>query len=397
MSITKNQISECEDDKLKIAESLIPTLRERAAKGDLMKRLPDETYEDLRLSGLARTLQPKSFGGDELGFVELIDRLTAIGRGDASTGWVLGQYCIHAYMTAFLPEEGQNEVWGEDPECFIVGVLAFPAGNAKKTNGGYILNGRWPFASGIDGAKWCIFGANLEDSNGQLVPWLFHVPINQVQQINNWETSGLRGTGSKDVSLENIFVPESRSLPVELTKEGNAPGLHLNNAPIYKTPMFGCFGFVQGSATLGGAQATIQIFVEKMKKRTTTSSGARLSEFMTLQSKISEAQAAIDAAETILKTDAIRIMQIAKNNEISNIETRLKLRRNAAYAAKLAVNGVDLIISAAGGSALYDKNPLSRSFRDAHACLAHITMNWEANGIPAGRHALGLDPNSDLI
>ncbi len=384
-------------NKLNIAKNLIPKLRKRSSEGDILKRLPKETYDDLRLSGLARTLQPKIFGGDELGFEELVDRLSTIGRGDASTGWVLGQYCIHAYMTAFLPEEGQNEIWGDDPECFIVGVLAFPAGRATRTKKGFILNGHWPFASGIDGAKWCIFGANLEEENGEIKPWLFHVPISDVDQIDNWETSGLRGTGSKDVCLKDVFVPKRRSLSVELTKNGEAPGIKLNKAPIYKTPMFGCFGFVQGSATIGGAQAAVEIFTEEMCKRTATSSGARIAELMTLQSKVSEAQAAIDAAETILKSDASKIMQIAEANELSDMKMRLNMRRNAAYAAKLAVNGVDLIVSAAGGGALFDKNPLSRSFRDAHACLAHITMNWEANGVPAGRLALGLDPDAPLI
>ena len=383
--------------ELAAAEALIPVLRERAPAGDEMRRLPDETYADFRAAGLARLLQPKSFGGHEYGFPALVDVLSTVGRGDASSGWVLGQYCIHAYMTASFPEEGQHEVWDDDPEAFLVGVLAFPAGKAERVSGGYRLNGRWPFASGIDGAKWCIFGANLMDGDGPPRPWLFHVPLTEVQEIDNWHTSGLRGTGSKDVVLEDVFVPEHRSLSVDLTKNGDSPGLVLNPAPIYRSPMFGCFGFVQGSATLGGALATAELFTGQMRKRVATSSGARMAGFMTLQSKVAEAQAAIDTAGTILRTDAARIMAIAEAGETSDMTFRLTMRRNAAFAAKLAVGGVDSIVSAAGGGALFDDNPLSRTFRDAHACLAHITMNWEANGVPAGRDALGLDPEAHLI
>tara|TARA_B100000676_G_scaffold266005_1_gene279399 strand:+ start:149 stop:1321 length:1173 start_codon:yes stop_codon:yes gene_type:complete len=384
-------------NKLAAAAELSPVFRKRAPLGDKLTHLPDETYDDLRSSGLARILQPHAFGGDELGFTALIDVLSTVGRGDASTGWVLGQYCIHAYMTAFLPEDGQREVWEDDPEAFIVGVLAFPAGKAVRTKGGYRVSGHWSWASGIDGAKWCIFGANLIVDDQAPKPWLFHIPIKEVKKINNWETSGLRGTGSKDVIVEDVFVPERRSLSVELTKNCDAPGLILNKGAIYRTPMFGCFGFVQGSATLGGAQAACDLFTSEMKKRATSSTGARMAKFMTLQSKVAEAEAAIYTAEVILKTDAQKIMKIASQGDISNIETRLNLRRNAAYAAKLAVGGVDTIVSAAGGGALFDSNPLSRAFRDAHACLAHITMNWEANGVPAGRQSLGLDPDTPII
>jgi alkylation response protein AidB-like acyl-CoA dehydrogenase len=118
---------------------------------------------------------------------------------------------------------------------------------------------------------------------------------------------------------------------------------------------------------------------------------------MTLHSKVAEAEAAINAAAAILKTDAARIMAIAEAGEIFDMETRLALRRNAAYAAKLSVGAVDDIVSAAGGAALFDTNPLSRTFRDAHACLAHITMNWEANAVPAGRQSLGLDSEATLL
>ncbi|MBT6441605.1 MAG: hypothetical protein HOK61_04190 [Alphaproteobacteria bacterium] len=384
-------------DMLTTAEALIPVLRDRADEADKNRRLSDDTLADLRAAGFARLLQPAAFGGYEMGFPALVDVLSTIGRGCSATGWVLGQYCIHAYMTGFFPPEGQHEVWDDDPETFLVGVLAFPAGRATRVDGGFRLSGRWSFASGIDGAKWCIFGANLLEDGQPPKPWLFHVSLSEATQDDNWYTSGLRATGSKDVIVDDVFVPTCRTLDVERTKNADSPGLALNNAPIFRTPMFGCFGFVQGSATLGGAMAASEIFTGQMRERVATSSGARIAGFMTLHSKVAEAEAAINAAAAILKTDAARIMAIAEAGEIFDMETRLALRRNAAYAAKLSVGAVDDIVSAAGGAALFDTNPLSRTFRDAHACLAHITMNWEANAVPAGRQSLGLDSEATLL
>src|SRR5665213_2659974 len=136
------------------AEALIPVLRERAPRAEELRRLPDETIADLHDSGLFRVLQPKRVGGSELPFRSLVELVSVIGRGDASTGWVLANLAAHHWLLGMWHPEAQNEIWGQSPDNLIGSALIFPRGRARKVDGGYRLTGRWPFSSGVDAASW---------------------------------------------------------------------------------------------------------------------------------------------------------------------------------------------------------------------------------------------------
>src|SRR6478609_12104135 len=148
---------------LQRAEALVPVLRERAGKAEELRRLPDETIEDLHRAGLFRILQPKRVGGSELPFRSIVELVSVIGKGDGSTAWVLANLAAHHWMLGMLPQQAQDEVWGQSPDNLIGSALIFPRGRARKVEGGYRVTGRWPFSSGVDPSSWNLLGAITQD------------------------------------------------------------------------------------------------------------------------------------------------------------------------------------------------------------------------------------------
>src|SRR5215217_7393384 len=228
---------------LERAEALVPTLAARARHAEELRRIPDETIEDLRKSGLFRVLQPKRVGGAELPYDALV-RVTAIlARGCGSTAWVYANLANHDFMLAMWPGEAQEDVWGVSSDQLIGSALMFPPGRATKVAGGYKLSGRWKFSSGIDACTWTMLGG-IASADGELPDYrVFLVPLDDYDTIDTWYAAGLRGTGSKDVTVSDIFVPEHRTLAVDRMKGCGAPGAALNPGPLYRLPVFDMFPY----------------------------------------------------------------------------------------------------------------------------------------------------------
>src|SRR5947209_12509094 len=175
------------EEMLARAEALVPVLRERANQTEELRRLPDETIDDLHRAGLFRMLQPKRVGGSELPFRSIVELVAVIGRGCGSTAWVLANLAAHHWLLGMWEPEAQDEIWGESPDNLIGSALIFPRGRAKRVDGGYRLTGRWPFSSGIDFAAWNLFGAIVNDEEaGTSEPRIFLVPASDYTIIDTW-------------------------------------------------------------------------------------------------------------------------------------------------------------------------------------------------------------------
>ena len=197
------------------AEALVPVLRERAAKTEALRRIPDETIADLHASGLFRIAQPARYGGSELPYGAFVELASIIGRGCGSTAWVLNNLASHHRMLGYWPKAAQDEIWGPSPETLIGSAFIFPGGRARKVEGGYRLSGRWPFSSGVDPSAWNMIAAVVPDEQtGASEYRVFLLPASDYTVIDTWYVSGLAGTGSKDVVANDVFVPEYRTLTV---------------------------------------------------------------------------------------------------------------------------------------------------------------------------------------
>jgi 3-hydroxy-9,10-secoandrosta-1,3,5(10)-triene-9,17-dione monooxygenase len=379
------------------AEALVPALRERAPRAEELRRLPDETIADLNESGLFRVLQPARVGGSECPFRALFELTAIIGQGCGSTAWVLANLAAHHWLLGMWHPEAQQEIWGESPDSLVSSALIFARGRARRVPGGYRLSGRWPFSSGIDAATWNMLGAIVADEEtGQSEPRMFLVPARDYTVIDTWQVIGLAGTGSKDVTVDDVFVPAYRTLSTERIRGGPNRGSELNPGTLYKLPAVSLFAFAIAGVSLGIARGAIHHYAETTRTRLSSYSGKNLADFTNLQIHLAEASALADAAEAIVLRDCDEATRITEAGVVPSLEQRARYRRDGAYAATMCTRAVDLLFTATGGGAIYARNPIQRAFRDVHAANAHYVLTWDVNGAVYGRVALGLPPDAPL-
>jgi 3-hydroxy-9,10-secoandrosta-1,3,5(10)-triene-9,17-dione monooxygenase len=381
------------------ARALVPSLRARATECEELRRVPDESIAELHKSGIFRMLQPTRVGGSELPYRALVELNAILAEGCGSTAWVVANLASHHWMLAMWPERAQDEIWGESPDHLIGSALVFPSGKAKAVTDGYVLSGRWPFSSGVDPSRWNFVGGIVHDAKDKPIEQrCFLVAAGDYRVIDTWYAAGLRGTGSKDIEMKDVFVPAHRTLPLTaLVGGGSAPGCAINPAPLYKLPVLGLFAFVVSGVSLGLARGAIGDFTQQMHARIATYSGRRLADLANLQLKIGEAAALADTAEAVMLKGCDEAMAITEDGVPPTIEQKARWRRDGAYAASLCTEAVNLLFAATGGGGIYLNQPIQRAFRDAHAANAHYALSWDVNGTQWGRIALGLPADAVVL
>jgi 3-hydroxy-9,10-secoandrosta-1,3,5(10)-triene-9,17-dione monooxygenase len=379
------------------ARALIPRLRERAPQTEELRRLPPETERDLRDTGLLRIVQPKRVGGSEFDYVALVDCADAIGQADASVAWNFANLASHHWMLAMFDKRAQDLVWNNNPDALIASSFIFPAGRARKVDGGYVLRGSWPFSSGVDSSEWNMLASvvSSDDEADGIEYRIFLVNKSDYRILDTWNATGLRGTGSNDVEVKDAFVAEPMTLAVSDLGGGPTPGSAVNPNPLYSLPVFSLFPYVLSGVALGNAQACLDDYVEVSRHRASTYNRAKLGDLQSTQIKIAEASAKIDAARLIMRSTCIEAMVDARRGHIPDTAAKTKSRRDGAYSVNLCTEAVSLLFAASGARGLFTTGALQRQFRDAHAINSHIAFNFDMAGTNYGRVALGL-PSENL-
>lgn len=379
------------------AEALIPKLRDRAARTEELRRLPPETERDLHDTGLFRLVQPKRVGGSEFDYVALVDCADALGQGDASVAWNFANLASHHWMLGMFDKRAQDEVWDKDPDTLIASSFIFPAGRARRVDGGYVLRGSWPFSSGVESCEWNMLGSvvSSDDEADGIEYRIFLLNKRNYRIRDTWNAAGLRGTGSNDVSVEDAFVPEHMSVAVSDLAGGPTPGSAVNPNPLYALPVFSLFPYVLSGVALGNAQACLDDYVEIARHRASTYNRAMLGDMQSTQIKIAEASAKIDTARLVMRSNCIAAMADARRGHIPHMMAKTRLRRDGAFSVNLCTEAVSLLFAASGARSLFISGALQRQFRDAHAVNSHLAFNFDAAGTNYGRVALGL-PSENL-
>src|SRR5881392_2555178 len=190
------------------AKALIPELRDRASRTEELRRLPPETERDLHDAGLFRIVQPKRVGGADLDYVALVDCADALGQADASVAWNFANLASHHWMLGMFDPRAQDAVWKKNADALIASSFIFPAGRARKADGGYRLSGHWPFSSGVGSSDWnMLAGVVASDDEADGIEYrLFLLHKNDFKINDTWNATGLCGTGSNDVKVTDAFV-----------------------------------------------------------------------------------------------------------------------------------------------------------------------------------------------
>jgi 3-hydroxy-9,10-secoandrosta-1,3,5(10)-triene-9,17-dione monooxygenase len=379
------------------AKALIPRLRERASRTEELRRLPPETERDLHDTGLFRIVQPKRVGGSEFDYVALVDCADALGQADASVAWNFANLASHHWILGMFDKRAQDLVWNKNADALIASSFIFPAGRARKVDGGYVLRGSWPFSSGVDSSEWNMLASVVaSDDEADGIEYRIFLLNKSDYKINDtWNATGLRGTGSNDVEVNDAFVAEPMTVAVSDLAGGPTPGSAVNPNALYALPVFSLFPYVLSGVALGNAQACLDDYVDLARHRASTYNRAKLADLQSTQIKIAEASAKIDAARLIMRSACIEVMADAKYGHVPDIAAKTKLRRDGAYSVNLCTDAVSLLFSASGARGLFTTGALQRQFRDGHAINSHLAFNFDAAGTNYGRVALGL-PSENL-
>jgi alkylation response protein AidB-like acyl-CoA dehydrogenase len=381
-------------DLSKHAERIGVVARERAVETERARRVPGDLVDMMREAQLFRILQPSCYGGFEYGYDVFVEMVAAIASGDGSTGWVYSLGAVHQWVIACYPKEAQDEVWQGDTDAIACGSYA-PAGTAAAVAGGYRLSGRWSFASGCDNTAWALLGGIIPLSQG-LAPGFFLVPRRDYEIDDDWDPMGLAGTGSKTIVVKDKVVPPSRALRFAELLTGRTPGAAINPGPLYRQPMLAVVPHCLVSPALGMARGALKAFVEQAGSRATRGvvAGAhnRMAEFATVQMRVAEAAASIDAAQLMIRRDLHETFDIAAAGREVELDVRMRNRLTHSFATRLLIQAVDAVFLACGGSALGLHHPVQRFWRDIHAVGSHISLNWDSVATMYGQHVFGLEP-----
>lgn len=233
----------------------------------------------------------------------------------------------------------------------------------------------------------------FEDDGKTPVDWrLCLVPRSDYEIIDTWQAMGMSGTGSKDVAVEDLFVPESRALPLQKTRGGHDhPGGALNKGALYGIPVGAASGHTLAAAALGAAEGAYDHFAASMAKRAGTYTGTRVADFQAVQVKVGRARCLIDSARCLLRETATAFQETARRGAVPDIETKLRYRAQAAFAVNQAREAVETLWSCYGAQGLYTRDPLQRHLRDVLAMNQHFSYNFDIAGSAFGLVALGGD------
>lgn len=386
----------CVDELVERARQLRPELQKRAAQTEAEGRVSARTTQELSDAGLFDLFRPARFGGFEMPPSALVRVGFELGQACGSTAWCTTVANTCEWFTAYWPLETQTEIWGDRPRTMIAGSVA-PTGLCRPAEGGYLLSGQWPFASNCDNSDWMIISAMMPtlEAGISAAGWFLVQTRDLAIDHASWQVSGLQGTGSKTVCAETpLFVPARRGIRfsdvLALTTPGNA--IADNAMARFAFSTFGATCLV--APLLGMAQGALDWFVMAMqsKVRVPLRPGAPTSPTQSAhtQVRVGAASAAIDSAMALLLSDLARLeSRIAAGGQLT-ITERVTTRRNAGFAARQAVEAVNLLYEGSGASSTSQSTAIQRFWRDINAGAKHVTLDVQAINALVGQERFGL-------
>jgi 3-hydroxy-9,10-secoandrosta-1,3,5(10)-triene-9,17-dione monooxygenase len=373
-------------DVLRTAAELVPVLKERAAKTEQLRRIPDETFQDLIDSGLIRIGNPARYGGNGLEIDVAYEVAWELGRGCGSTAWCYGLWTIHNWWIGHFSERAQDDLFVTGPDTVFSSGLNPTRGRAEPVSGGFRVSGRWSFSSGSDVASW-VMVATPGAGPGTL---LWHLlPRPDVEIVDTWFASGMRGSGSNDVVVKDAFVPAHRVIDPNRAGDGEWTGWELHGRLSYRIPLRAMTGWDLSAPVVGIAQGAVDEFTERVRASSTP---GRTAESSALQLRLAEASAEVDAARALQRHDVRELFEGAARGETPGEADRARYRRDKAFVARLCVRAVNRLFEASGARAVMDAEPIQRFHRDAHAASHHQALAWDMWAEQYGRQAFGLGP-----
>jgi alkylation response protein AidB-like acyl-CoA dehydrogenase len=371
MAVIESAARSAAQSLLEATRSILPLVRAAGDEGERERRLPDRVARAMAEAGIARMLAPRAIGGLEIDPLTQLDVIEELARAEASAGWVAQVYSSCAHLTGFLDPEVGREIFGRNPGAIMSGTLAAPYGRATVVDGGFAVSGRWPYGSGCQSADFLSFTTGVYvgdaprlDADGLPEQRIVVVPAASAIIHDTWHVGGLRGTGSHDVELRDVFVPASWTF--WWTERPAHPG------PLYKHRWW---LLAHGAQRLGVARAAIDALAELAQVKTPTRSTILIRDRPITQMQYAQAEALCRSARAFLWDTAARLWERSSDGEVLGMKDLALARLANTNALVVAAQVADLMFSAAGGTAIHSDHPIERLFRDAHAAAQHATAS----------------------
>lgn len=378
--------------------ALVPDLRAAQSESDSLARPPAHIVRKLREAGAYKLTVPAQYGGLEADMKTWMDVVKEIGRGDAGVAWAvtLVTSCNWAFASYF-PKHIVDEVFS-DPEATLAGIFTGRAVSIKPVEGGiFVEKGTWFFNSGVYEATWDLLGVPMFDENGnETGPGIALVPMSEVKLLNDWNTSGIRGSGSTNVSMENVFIPNERIVPLVAVAEGSQPRTHEGaSARVAFMPLMAS---ILTYPLIGAAEHMVEYFLETLPKRDIKLTPyTKAGEAPVTHLQIGEATVKIEAARLLIEDGVREMDQWSRRPDYMPIELRAKIRRDTAFAERLLWEGVDQLATVSGGSFSWLSNIGNRIWQDVKVGSLHPLVSAPSNYEMYGRMVAGVQPPLMLI
>jgi alkylation response protein AidB-like acyl-CoA dehydrogenase len=372
------------DEAIERARALKPKLRERVPETEQLRRLPAANVADLLENGLYGLMTPRRFGGSELGSEAMIDVTIELASACPSTGWVHMLWTAHMWLLALFPPAAQEELWS-NPNTLASSVVN-TTGDVVPVDGGYRWTGRGFFSSGVDHCNWLTAAVPIKREGAEGPPerrWLL-IPREDFEIIDDWYTVGLKGTGSKTIVANDVFIPEGRTLPNTALEDGQAPGRQINPHPMYGAISSANFTAAMAAPAVGAARGFLQAFQERLRSKSSNVDDGLLINM----SRFARAVAQVDAVHAVSLQNASRYRCLPAAEVDS--QDRAKCRRDQAFTAQACRKSINMLYEECGGSGLFESSDFQRLWRDTNAAAAHHGLTWDWHSAAWTKSLLGL-------
>ena len=377
------------------AGKILEALKETEAESEVTRKLSSRAVALLHEAGLTRLMSPAAYGGYQLSPRALVEAERIVAHGSTAASWVLMVCGAHTFIAGRLPRRGQDDLFRIDPGMLIPGVPT-PRGTCQRTKGGYILNGRWPYASGADHGDWVLLGCkgSRNEADEPCPSLLVVLPKADVVIDDTWFTLGMRGTGSKDIVLEKVFIPEHYAVVMGDAQLGTIAGIDI---PLYRLPIRSTLATMLLGTIVGMAERGLALFVEQARTRRDAYSGAEKVQSPGLQRRVAEASAEISCAWALTLQSCDLLEEAMRHSPPMPMAARAQVRWNAAYATELCRRATNRIFDGAGAGAANDDNALQTFFRDMNTATHHAMLDFDTTVEIQGKSLLGAELNEAMV
>lgn len=383
------------------ATALIPTLRSRSAQTARLAKLPEATIADLQAARLFDMMKPKIYGGLQTPLRTLMDVVVQLARGDGSVAWNVNLLSGGIWMAAALfPKSVGDVVFAPGSNFRVANSFSLRNAKTRRVDGGIVIEeGFWSFNSGVDHAGWDVLAIPVVDDAGDVVDRACAlVPTSELVLLNDWNATGLRGSGSMNVAVNSLFVPDERLITFSDSLKENYGASHLDGEPLYQMPLVALMVTRLVSPALGMAKAALDLFLEKAAHRGIAYTPySRQNEAPVTHLQVAEASVKIDMAEMLLQRATDLLDSGATTGRVLPASERVRIRRDTSYANRLVFEAMEILGNASGGSFASVENGMNRIWQDVRVASLHGGINPETAMELFGRVLCGLPPNTPLI